>query len=343
MVARAILAATLASLIAAGGSTGAAPNCREGAIVSAKTGKVLERFSAPRGLSQDVVADGHGGWFVVGPGLSHVLPSGRVDAAWRSRVRGRLAFGSLQLAGGRLFVSDRRHVIALDPKTGARLWTSPEFWGPHAGPLAVSRSVVYVGGQFKRVGRARRRSLAALEARTGHVLPWQAPSFTYPDSIGSLTTLALTPGRLYVGGWFASVGGKPRPSGVASLRLDTAALTSFNPRFSADDVSVIAPAGRVIFVGGTFGGGAFDAVSGRRLHGFNRVTGAGAITVAGSIAYLGGDLRSSIGGGNLLAIDVRTGKDLPWDPKLARYVSVGRIARSGSKVYVGGSFCSSIG
>jgi hypothetical protein len=343
MVARAIVAAALALLIGAGGSTGATPNCREGAIVSAETGKVLERFSAPGGFSQDVVADGNGGWFVAGPGLSHLLPNGRADPAWRSGVRGRLAFGTLQLAGGRLFVSDWFHVIALDPRTGARLWISPEVRSGRIGAVAASRSVVYVGGQFKRVGRAQRRDLAALDARTGRVLPWRAPSFTYPNSDGYVTILALAPQRLYVGGWFTSVGGKPRESGVASLRPDTGEVTSFRPRFSADDVGSIAPAGRVVFVGGTFGGGAFDALSGRRLQGFNRVTGASAITVADSIAYLGGDLRSSIGGGNLFAIDTHTGNDRPWHPTLANYVSVGRIAPSGSRVYVGGSFCRSIG
>jgi hypothetical protein len=51
VVVRAIVATSLVTLLAgnASGSTGSAPNCREGAIVSAKTGKVLQRFSARGG------------------------------------------------------------------------------------------------------------------------------------------------------------------------------------------------------------------------------------------------------------------------------------------------------
>lgn len=344
MVARAILGAGLAILAGnASGSTAAGPNCHEGAIVSAKSGKVLQRFSVRGGGAQDVVSDGHGGWFVSGIGLTHVLPSGEVDRAWRSGVHGRLEFGTLQRAGGRLFVSDWLHVIALDSKTGNRLWTSPAIGGAHVLALAADRSAVYVGGQFSRLGRAQRRNLAALDASTGRLLPWRAPPFTYPNAGGYVTTLAVAPRRLYVGGWFTLVGGKPRVSGVASLRLDTGSVTSFKPRFSSDGVSAIAPAGQVVFVGGTFGGGVFDGLSGRRVPGFAGVPGSVAITVAGSTAYFGGSIRSSIGGNNLHAIDVRTGKTRPWRPKLARYVSVGRIAPSGAKVYVGGSFCSSIG
>jgi outer membrane protein assembly factor BamB len=345
VVARAIVATGLVTLLAgnASGSTGAAPNCREGAIVSAKTGEVLQRFSARGGAAQDVVSDGHGGWFRAGIGLEHVLPNGRVDRAWQSNVQGTLEFGTLQRAGGRLFVSDRVHVIAVDSKTGARLWTSPAIGGAHILSLAANRSAVYVGGQFSRLGRAERRNLAALDASTGRVLPWRAPPFTYPSAGGYVTTLAVAPGRLYVGGWFTRVGGEARESGVASVRLDTGAVTSFHPRFSSDDVSAIAPAGRVVFVGGTFGGGVFDAASGRRVPGYAGVPGSVAITVAGSTAYLGGSIRSSIGGGNLRAVDARTGKSRAWRPKLARYVSVGRIAPSGVKVYVGGSFCSSLG
>jgi outer membrane protein assembly factor BamB len=240
-------------------------------------------------------------------------------------------------------VSDWRHVIALDARTGARLWTSPAITGAHILAVAANRSTAYVGGAFSRLGAARRRNLAALDARTGRVLPWRAPAFAYPNAGGYATTLAVAPKRLYVGGWFATVGGRPRQSGVASLRLDTGAVTPFDPRFSSDDVSAIAPAGRAVFVGGTFGGGVFDALSGRRVPGFARVPGSVAITVAGSTAYFGGSIRSSIGGDNLRAVDARTGKTRPWHPKLARYVSVGRIAPSGAKVFVGGSFCSSMG
>jgi hypothetical protein len=154
--------------------------------------------------------------------------------------------------------------------------------------------------------------------------------------------LAVAPKRLYFGGVFTKVAGRPRESGVASLRLD-GALTSFHPRFSADDVTTIAPAGRVVLVGGTFGGGAFDALSGAAVKGFVGVPGSSTITIHGSTAYLGGNIRSSISTYNLLADDLRTHRRTKWEPRLARYVIVGRIAVSGARVFVGGSFCRSIG
>jgi hypothetical protein len=175
------------------------------------------------------------------------------------------------------------------------------------------------------------------------VLPWRAPSITYPNVRSFVSTLALAPKRLYLGGLFTDVGGKPRPSGVAALRLDTGGVTKFAPKFSADDVTSIAPAGRVVLIGGTFGGGAFDARTSDRVRGFVGVPGAATITVHGSAAYLGGNLRSSISEHNLLAVDLSTHRLTHWEPNLARYVIVERIAVSGAKVFVGGSFCSSIG
>jgi outer membrane protein assembly factor BamB len=353
MVAKVVIAVGLVALLggSASGSTGP-PTCREGAIVSGKTGQVLQRFSARGGDShgtppllagQDVVSDGHGGWYLSGIGLSHLLPNGELDQAWRSSVRTRLEFGTLQRVGGWLYVSDWLHVIALDARTGARLWTSPAIEGAHILAVAANRPTVFIGGVFSRVGTAHRRDLAALDARTGRVLPWRAPPITYPNVTSSVSVLALDAKRLYAGGFFTQVGGQPRESGAASLRLDTGTVTSFHPRFAADDVSAIAPSGRVVFVGGTFGGGAFDALTGRRLHRFDGISSSVAITVAGSTAYLGGNLRSSISNDNLRAVDARSGKSRRWYPKLARYVSVGRIAPSGSKVFVGGQFCSSLG
>jgi outer membrane protein assembly factor BamB len=354
MLARTALIIGLVTLVGgnASGSPGAAPMCREGAIVSAKTGKVLQRFSArggdPHGRAPllpgpDVVSDGHGGWYLSGIGLAHLLPSGQLDRGWRSGLQGRLEHGTLQRVGNRLYVSDWLHVIALDATTGARLWTSPAIGGAHILAVAANESTVYVGGRFSRLGTAHRQNLAALDAKTGRVLPWRGPAITYPNVTSFVTTLALAPRRLYLGGWFTRVGGKPRPSGVAALRLDAGGVTTFAPRFSADDVSSIATAGRTVLIGGTFGGGTFDAGTSKPVRGFAGVPGASTISVHGSTAYLGGNIRSSISAHNLLAVDLRSHRLTRWRPNLAPYVIVQRLAVSGAKVFVGGSFCSSIG
>jgi hypothetical protein len=59
--------------------------------------------------------------------------------------------------------------------------------------------------------------------------------------------------------------------------------------------------------------------------------------------FLGGDLRSSIGAHDLRSIDIAAGRFRQWAPNLARFVSVGTLAVSRGKVFVGGSFCASVG
>ena len=68
-----------------------------------------------------------------------------------------------------------------------------------------------------------------------------------------------------------------------------------------------------------------------------------AAPVRGSTAYFGGDFRTTVGGDNLLAIDLRTGKLRSWFPRLANEVSVSVLAPSGGTLFVGGAFCASLG
>jgi outer membrane protein assembly factor BamB len=322
-----------------------APPCQVGALVSLRTGKVLRRFSALGGA----VPDGRGGWFVArgGTELRRMRHDGSLRKGWHSRpTRGR-AIGGLVRLGEKLYVNDGYRVFALSARTGRRLWTSQRaHQGPRVGILAMAATLraVYIGGYLTQVGEMRRRRLAALDARTGRLLPWQAPPLGYyRGSFPVVTALALSPARLYFGGSFLSVGGARRLDGVAAVRLRDGRLTTFAPRSTVWNLSTLVVAGRRVLIGGPEGGGVFDARTGTRRPGMAPLPSASAITVHGATAYLGGDLRTSIGGHNLLAIDLRSGKLNPWSPNLARYVTVGGIAITGTKAFVGGSFCSSIG
>jgi outer membrane protein assembly factor BamB len=322
-----------------------APPCRTGALVSLGTGKVLQRYSAVGGA----VPDGRGGWFVVrgGTEIRRLCHDGSLREGWRSRPTGRRAIADLLRVGGKLYVDDGYRVHGLSARTGSSLWTSQR---PHrslqVGILAMGATpgAVYIGGYLTHVGETRRQRLAALDARKGRLLPWQAPPLGYyRGSFPVVSALAVSSARLYLGGSFLSIGGVRRPDGVAAVRLRDGRLTTFAPRSTLWNLSTLVVAGSRVLIGGPEGGGVFDARTGARRPGMEPLPFASAITVHGTTAYLGGDLRTSIGGHNLLAIDLRSGKLKRWTPNLARYVSVGSIAISGDRAFVSGQFCSTLG
>jgi outer membrane protein assembly factor BamB len=339
------------------------PPCREAALVSLGTGKVLRRFSArisavgpgyktgPLLPGTDAVSDGRGGWFLAGHGLERLRGDGRLDPSWRAQVPPQqwALLGRVARVGDRLYVSGQTRVMAFDASSGAPLWTSAEIGlGPDRrngiAALAATRTTVYIGGAFSRVGSARRSHVAAFNAITGHLLPWRAPPVTFSEaSFPVVSTIAVSRARLYIGGSFAEVGGVARTDGVAAVRRSDGGLTPFAPRSRIWNLSTIVASGRRVLIGGPEGGGVFDSGTGARSPGFAALAHAGAITVHGSTAYLGGNMRTSIGAHELLATDLRTGKPKPWFPNIARYVSVGTIALSAGKAFVGGQFCSTLG
>jgi outer membrane protein assembly factor BamB len=151
-----------------------------GALVSLVTGKVLQRYSA---VSR-AVPDGRGGWFVVrgGTEIRRLRHDGSLRKDWRSRPTGRRAIADLFRVGGKLYVDDGYRVQGLSARTGRSLWTSQRAHRSlQVGILAIAATpgAVYVGGYLTHVGETRRRRLAALDARTGRLLPWQAPPLGY--------------------------------------------------------------------------------------------------------------------------------------------------------------------
>jgi PQQ-like domain len=337
-------------LAAGGASAGTAGSaaCHSAALVSLRSGKVLKQLT--RRLEQgvrgsDAVGDGLGGWYVAGLGLAHVRSDARRDPSWRPGLSTRRAVFGLTHAGGRLFVTDGYRVFAVSEQTGRQLWSSERIHrGPQIGVLAVAAtaSKVFVGGYLTEVGSERRNALAALDARTGRLLPWRHPPIgNYRGSPAVVAKLAVGAGRLYFGGGFIRVGGARRLGGVAAVTIRDGTPTPFAPY--AFNLSSLVTAGRLVLIGGPEGGGVFDGASGKRVSRRTPLDRASAIAVRGTHAYFGGDFRTTVGGDNLLAIDLRTDKLRNWFPRLANEVSVGVLAPSGEKLFVGGELCSSLG
>lgn len=202
-------------------------------------------------------------------------------------------------------------------------------------------------------------SVTAFDARTGHPLAWHAPRIsTGPSDVAPVvTTLGIGGSRLFIGGGFSAVAGKPRP-GIAALDTRTGSLLAWRvatartyaPGAGVGDVEWLTVGAGEVLTAGHDGFGAVDARTGRIVPWMYKLDGvASSFGSQGSVVYLAGDLRNRFTAvdrmtrNNLASIDVATGRFTSWAPDLARYVSARPIVPSGRNVLIGGSFCSSIG
>jgi len=229
------------------------------------------------------------------------------------------------------------------------------------GPVqAIVRSgdTIYIGGRFDRVGpRTGPGVEVALNGSQNPGLP--EISGAGPSSIvgsgGSLSAVAADgSGGWYIGGLFTHVGGVPRTN-LAHIRADHSVDPSFNPSVN-DAVHTLAVSGSTVYVAGLFtsiGGqprnyiAALNAADGS-ITAFNPNANAGvealAISSDGSIIYAGG--RFTIIGGlprlSIAALNAADGSaTLTFNPSVTGTASngvVSALARSGSTLYVGGSF-----
>src|SRR3954469_23434753 len=118
--------------------------------------------------------------------------------------------------------------------------------------IVIQNGVIYLGGRFTAVtpaastsGSVTRNHAAALSLATGQVLPWD------PNVNGTVQSLAVGNGRVYLGGSFSNVGGTARTRLAAVDATSGAVITGFNPR--ADGLgNSLALSGNTLYAGGTF-------------------------------------------------------------------------------------------
>jgi len=169
--------------------------------------------------------------------------------------------------------------------------------------IVIQNGVIYIGGRFTAVrpagsssGSVTRNHAAALSLATGQVLPWD------PNVNGTVQSLAVGNGRVYLGGSFSSVGGTSRTRLAAVDAASGAVVSGFNPRPSGA-VSSLAVSGNTLYAGGNF-------------------------------TTVGGTARS-----NLAAVDATSGALLSgWAPAANDLVKAVDMAADGTKVYVAGNF-----
>jgi hypothetical protein len=232
--------------------------------------------------------------------------------------------------------------------------------------LALSGSTLYVGGWFTSIGGAARTQIAALNMSTGRATAWNPTANTSapcesekcPPDFGVLA-LAVSGSNVYAGGYFTSIGGRPR-NHLAALNTTTGAATTWNPNlrgpnnyFDYSFVDALAVSGSTVYAGGrstSIGGrprnnlAALDAVTARATGSNPDADGnVLALAASGATVYVGGSFRS-IGGAarrNIAALDATTGRARRWKSNASGDVAA--LAVSGSRVYAGGEFSSSGG
>lgn len=338
-------------------------------LISARTGAIEQSFPGIRGANV-VLADGHGGWFVGGSvscfdGLNavsvlHLDRTGRLDRTFRV-TRG-APISVLALSGSALYAAGGFGVEAVNAATGARRWLTRVSGGmqPRVSGVAANSEAVYIGGAFTDVSGVPQPPLVALDARTGKLLDWRAPTLRGGLPATSIPrvevdAVALDGSRLFIGSnTISSVGGRARP-GIAALDARTGALTAWRPGNvrgyrAVGDVETILIAHGEVFTAGHDGFGVTNAASGKVEKWMNQIEGvASHFAAAGDIVYLGADIRNSFTAvarqarNNLAAIDLATGHFTSWAPDIDTDVAVGSMAASRDRVLVAGSFSKTLG
>lgn len=214
-------------------------------------------------------------------------------------------------------------------------------------------NTLYLGGNIFMIDKQRRNNLAAINAKTGRVLPWN------PDVNKSVETLAVSGDTLYAGGFFTTVNGeKLRRSKLAAFNIRSGAVTSWNPDIESSDFTYIRSlvvTRRMVIVGGKFAtvGGqkrnniaAVDPVTGGVMAWDPSARGADAnddgvvrtLAASDSTVYVGGDFKF-IGGqarAYLVALDVVSGRVTSWNPQPD--AGLWSLTLSGNTLYAGGWF-----
>lgn len=211
----------------------------------------------------------------------------------------------------------RRNLAAFDTRGVATAW-NPDVrhnvpYSAQVNALAVSPGgdTVYAGGEFISVGGQTRRSLAGISVATGAPTALDAQVlYGGLPNVTEVRTLAAHPdGRLFIGGYFDSVGGSAR-NGVAAVSGASGALTAWNAGSSSIEMYALAlsPDGSRLYAGGPF-------------------------TTIGGV----------VGRSRLAALDTTTAADLGWDPKPDTPIERFKLSPDGGTIYVAAQFLDTIG
>lgn len=168
--------------------------------------------------------------------------------------------GKIILSGGHAYITGnitnvggqkRHYLAALDLYTGAATAWDPNPDGS-VNTMVMQNGIVYVGGWFSNIGGKRRYYLAALDAVTGDATNWNAKlDYGKPQFPGSWHNYHV--GALGIAdGWVYGA-----QNDVISPTFNAYAISTGLPKAKPSQyffVDEILPAGRALYIGGSFGG-----------------------------------------------------------------------------------------
>jgi hypothetical protein len=208
--------------------------------------------------------------------------------------------------------------------------------------LLPAESTVYVGGDFGHIGATARAHLAAVDATTGAVTPWN------PGANARVRALSLAGSRLYAGGDFTQLAGVGRRR-LGAVDPGTGAIISeFTPDLDWFFYSIAATDSKV-YVTGDRGAAAFDANGGLLPWNPGLNYFGNAVALSGQRVFFGGaftaaNVRSR---NRLAALDLESGRATAWAPRIPDDFSSGnssgstmvtQMAQVGETIYFAGGF-----
>ncbi len=303
------------------------------------------------------------------PGLCRLSttggPTGPVDASWQliqapspSQPRA-LAFDATSVyVGGRFSAigGEARSGLAkvslttadVDPTWNPSLEFLPGLPGD-ANALAISGTLLYVGGNFMNVGGRTtdsQRHLSRVSTTGAGALDtnWQ------PELDNDVTSISLQGDQIYAGGNFANVGAEWRPHLARFSTSPGAALDTWSPQLNGAPNAIISEGGRLLVAGAFSSGGP----SSRQRFGLARFDAQGrldttwnpsvdgsvyALTATADALYVGGFIfsvgRASRSDLARVSLTGAGAVDATWNPARPSFSPVRAIAVSADGVFVG--------
>lgn len=239
----------------------------------------------------------------------------------------------------------RNHVAAIDRFDNLTDFNPDTDGTVHA--MALNSNKLLIGGDFSTVGGiGSRASLAEVNVITNAVTAWN------PQLDGGVYNLLSDGTDVFIRGSFSNAGGSPR-NAIASYRLTTKALNSWDPNSAAEGIYDMTLSGNNIYLAGSFAnvGGAARA----KLAAVDKVTGLATawspaidgdiynVTNAGGRLFIAGSFENVEGSArhNIAAFDISGGTPTlmsGWDPGLNGGCCVMYMSASSTTLFVSGDF-----
>jgi len=214
-------------------------------------------------------------------------------------------------------------------------------------------NAIYIGGNFRTLKYSSgasyaRQNLAAFDANTGSILPWNPKM---PVDYNSVWSLAIGNNSIYVGGFFGTIGDSIRTN-LAALDLTTGKATGWKPdlllTYGDPLIFKIRTTESKVYLAGAFSRNVgnsdniitLDAVTGQIVPGFSYLSDYPSLTLVlkDSTLFVGGVFTKLgiVQRQHIAVLNATTGEILPWNPYADSVVWA--LAVKDNIVYAGGLF-----